>query len=369
MNNTKKDFIIKTFKLKIKNESYSWLNDAAIEVNQVWNYANEASLNAIKPIHGKPKWLSGFDLNNLTSGASKHFDKIGSETIQRVCQEYAQKRFQTKKRKLRWRCSFGPRRSLGWIPFKAASLKRKGKHLRFAGKTFRVFESHRLDNVKWKQGCFTQDAMGDWWLCLPVEVEITNNPAPNEKVGIDLGLKNTATTSDGETMQPGRYFRDTEHKIAEKQRRGHKKQAKRLHRKVKRQRADALHKFSRSVVDRYQKIVIGDVSSSKLAKTDMAKAIYDSGWYMLKTQLQYKGQQAGRSVKIVNEAYTTQACSDCGSLSGPQGRTGLVVRSWICGECGASHDRDTNAAKNILLRAEVPVSVCGNELPIKEVVI
>ena len=60
-----------------------------------------------------------------------------------------------------------------------------------------------------------------------------------------------------------------------------------------------------------------------------------------------KGQQAMRHVKVINESYTTQACSACGCLSGPTGRTGLVVREWQCGDCGASHDRDINAAINI----------------------
>ena len=122
-----------------------------------------------QPTDLKRKWLTGFDLCNLTSGAARYFERIGADTIQRVCTEYAQKRVAAKRRKLRWRVSRGARRALGWIPLKAASLKRRGKALRFCGKTFRVFESHRLEGVKWKQGCFAQDAVGDWWLCLPVD--------------------------------------------------------------------------------------------------------------------------------------------------------------------------------------------------------
>jgi hypothetical protein len=91
--------------------------------------------------------------------------------------------------KLRWRVSRGARRSLGWIPFKAASLKRKGRGVRFAGKCFRVFERERLEGVKWQAGCFAQDAVGDWWLCLPVKVEAECTIAPQEEVGIDLGIK------------------------------------------------------------------------------------------------------------------------------------------------------------------------------------
>jgi transposase len=80
----------------------------------------------------------------------------------------------------------------------------------------------------------------------------------------------------------------------------------------------------------------------------MAKSVLDSGWGMLKTQLQYKGQQAGRSVQVVSESYPTRACSSCGALTGPTGLDSLVVRRWVCGACGETHDRDVNAARNIL---------------------
>ncbi len=333
-----------------------------MEVNQVFNYCNETSFRAVTRTDLKRKWLSGFDLCSLTAGASEFFARIGADTIQRICVEYAQKRAAAKRRKLRWRVSRGARRSLGWIPFKAASLKRKGRALRFCGKTFRVFEAPRLEGVKWKQGCLAQDAVGDWWLCLPVEYEVEPNAAPEEWVGIDFGLKETAVTSEGERLESGRFYRGLEAKIAQAQRRGHKRQAKRLHRKATRRRADALHKFSRKIVDRYDYIVVGDVSSPKLAKTRMAKSVLDSGWGMLKRMLQYKGEHAGRSVAVVSERNTTRACSFCGTLSGPTGKDMLSVRHWECPKCGAGHDRDENAARNILfagLRSRA--SVRGNE--------
>jgi hypothetical protein len=74
------------------------------------------------------------------------------------------------------------------VPFKAAQLKRKGKFLRFSGKAFRVFERELLEGAIWKSGCFAQDSVGDWWLCLPVERETSQSVAPKEAVGIDLGL-------------------------------------------------------------------------------------------------------------------------------------------------------------------------------------
>src|SRR5258705_3373030 len=75
---------IRTLRLKVKAGGYAWLNAAAIEVNQVWNFANATSYKAARPFAGRPKWLTAFDLDKLTAGASKCFDRIGSATIQRV---------------------------------------------------------------------------------------------------------------------------------------------------------------------------------------------------------------------------------------------------------------------------------------------
>lgn len=354
--------ITRTLRLKIKPEAYLWLSAAAIEVNQVWNWANATSMDAAdRNRRANAKFLSGFDLCNLSAGATEYFERIGADTIQRICCEYALKRRAAKRARLSWRASRGVRRALGWVPFKAASLKRKGDSLRFAGKSFRVFDREYLGDAKWRDGCFAQDSVGDWWLCLPVTGEAESSVAPRESVGIDLGLKDIAVTSDGERLEAGRWTRRYAEKLASAQRRGHKHQAKRIHRKAARCRADALHKFSRKIVDSYQDIVVGDVSSLKLVKTRMAKSVLDSGWGMLKTQLLYKGEHAGRSVSVVNEKYTSVTCSSCGSFSGPRGVNGLIVRSWVCRECGNSHDRDVNAARNILTAGRLLRSVRGNE--------
>jgi putative transposase len=350
---------VKTLRLKVKQEAWPWLRAAAKEVNFVWNWANETSEKAIRRFNGPAKFLSPYDLHALTAGGSECFRLIRSTVILSVCTEFAQKRRTAKATRLNWRKSSGSRCSLGWVPFRGQNLLRKGNAVRLCGKTFRVFERDRLDGIKFHDGCFAEDALGQWWLCLPVDVEATDVPAPHELVGIDLGLKTTATTSDGDTLAAGTFYRSIERRIAQAQRRGHKRQAKRLHLKAKNRRADALHKFTRKIVNTYQNIRIGDVSSSWLARTHMAKSVHDAGWYMLKTQLQYKGEHAGRSVEVVNEAYTTRACSSCGQLTGPSGLRQLVVRQWTC-ECGVTHDRDVNAAKNIA-RLRYGAAVSGNE--------
>jgi putative transposase len=115
-------------------------------------------------------------------------------------------------------------------------------------------------------------------------------------------------------------------------------------------------------VNAYQNIVVGDVSTLKLAKTRMATAVLDTGWGMLRQMLLYKSEYAGRSVTVVNERNTTRACSSCGALTGPSGLRHLAVRQWVCVHCGESHDRDINAARNILSAgSRCGTSVSGNE--------
>ena len=129
--------------------------------------------------------------------------------------------------------------------------------------------------------------------------------------------------------------------------------------KVKAEAYDWLNAAATEVNQVWNYAKIGDVSSLKLAKTRMAKSVLDAGWGMLKTQLQYKGQQAGRSVIIVSERDSTRTCSR--ALTGPTGLDMLVVTTWVCSACGVTHDRDVNAARNILSAGRSPPSVSGNE--------
>ena len=112
--------VARTLRLKVKPEAAAWLNAAASEVNAVWNWANEVNAKAARPFASRPKWLSGFELNNLSAGGTEYFEKIGADTIQRVNGEYALRRRAAGRCRLRWRVSRGARRSLGWVPFKAA---------------------------------------------------------------------------------------------------------------------------------------------------------------------------------------------------------------------------------------------------------
>ena len=120
-----------------------------------------------------------------------------------------------------------------------------------------------------------------------------------------------------------------------------------------------MHKFSTELVKENAAISVGNVSSKTLIKTKMAKSTLDAGWSMFKTMLQYKSHQAGIVFEEINESHTTQTCSCCGVIpaSSPKGRAGLGIREWTCSDCGSVHDRDTNAARNILARGHSRLAV------------
>jgi IS605 OrfB family transposase len=174
-------------------------------------------------------------------------------------------------------------------------------------------------------------------------------PAATAAIGVDLGLKTCATASSGQKIE-GRFYRKLEAQLGVAQRAHKKQRVKVIHSKIANQRKDMLHKYSTALVKGNAAIFVGDVSSAKLVKTAMAKSTLDAGWSMLKTMLEYKSHQAGVVFEVVNESYTTQTCSCCGAIpaSSPKGRAGLGIREWVCSDCGSAHDRDVNAAKNIL---------------------
>lgn len=335
--------VSKTLKVRVKDRHVALLCAMAAETNHVWNFCNELSDRMIRE---RGHWMSGFDFSPYTVGASKEFEHIGSTTIQEISEEFAKKRRAAKRRKLRWRKSFGSKRSLGWVPFKARGAKWKNGQVFFAGHYFKVWDSYGLANYKFRSGCFTEDARGRWYFCVCVGVEIQPTTG-QDRIGIDLGLKTTATCSDGTELH-GRHYRELEKKLAIAQRARKKKRVQAIHAQIKNRRSDALHKFSTSLVNRCGEIYVGNVSSSKLVKTKMAKSVLDAGWSSLKVMLKYKSEYACITYKEVNEAYSTRACSECGALSGPSGLKDLGIRDWNCVDCGTQHNRDVNSAINIL---------------------
>ncbi len=320
----------KTLKLRIKDRHARVLRQMAREVNQVFNFCNETSARAIRERH---QFLSGYDLQKLTAGFSQCDGiTIGSGTVQVVCAEYASRRKQFKKTRLNWRVSNpkSSKYSLGWIPFKGGHARYKAGQIHFAGQKFGLWDSYGLAHYDLRAGSFSEDSRGRWYFNVAVEIpELVGPrwPGPTASVGIDLGLKDCATVSDGQRLE-GRWYRQHELKLAKAQRARKKQRVKAIHAQIRNQRQDALHQFSTQLVKQNAAVFVGDVASAQLVKTRMAKSTLDAGWAMFKTMLEYKCQQAGIVFEVVNESYTTQTCSCCGAIpaSSPKGRAGLGIR-------------------------------------------
>ena len=169
-------------------------------------------------------------------------------------------------------------------------------------------------------------------------------------MGIDLGLKDFASCSDGTKVDAQNIYRDAEPQMAMAQRANKKRRVKAIHAKIANRRKDFLHKLSTRLVRDNGAICVGDVSASGLAQTRMAKSVLDSGWSTFRTMLKYKCDSAAVWFDEVDERHSTQECSVCHARTGPRGLPGLAVRQWACSVCGTEHDRDTNAARNILAR-------------------
>ena len=314
----------------------------------MWDYVNKLSLRVWER---EGRFLSGYDFHPFTKGAGKAGLNLHSQTIQAIGDEYALRRKQACKTKLRWRVSGGARRSLGWIPFKPSAIRYRNGQVFFVGTPLSLWDSYDLSMYELGAGNISEDARGRWYLNVSIRIEKTPRPATGEverSVGIDLGLKDFAATSDARVITLDRHNRRLEAKLGAAQRAGKKARVRALHAKIENSRKDQLHKLSTALVKEYGAIFIGNVNASALAKTRMAKSVLDAGWSMFRTMLQYKSDHAGVWFDEVDERYSTQTFSCCNRRTGPKGREGLGIREWACPEWGAYHHRDINAAVNIL---------------------
>lgn len=334
----------KTLKVRVKDRHANQLKAMARSVNFVWNYLNGLSARSIKE---RGRFLSAYDMHPYTKGAGKALG-LHSQTLQCIASEYVTRRKQFKKAQLNWRKSGGVRRSLGWIPVNTGQSQWKNGQIFHNGSYFKVWDSYGLSQYTFRSASFNEDARGRWYF----NVVVSYAPEPSrgvKSIGIDLGCKEAATDSTGYKLT-GREYRKLEAQLGKAQRANKNKEVKTIHAKIKNRRQDALHKYSRQLVQTNAAIFVGNVSSLKLTKTKMAKSVLDAGWGQFKTMLEYKCDHAGVVFEEIDERNTTQTCSSCGSKppERPKGIAGLGIREWQCSECGVTHDRDINAAKNIL---------------------
>lgn len=191
-------------------------------------------------------------------------------------------------------------------------------------------------------------------------------------IGLDMGIKDLAITSEGEVFDNPKHAYRAKKKLAREDRSLSRKreQAKkdgrklkdcknyqkqkvkraRAHEKVKNQREDGLHKVTSTLVKNHDFVAVENLSASNLMKNHkLAFALGDVSWHSFLVKLKYKAERSGKTIQVVDRFFaSTQLCSECEEKSGPCGFSQLNVREWTCSNCGTTHDRDVNAAKNIL---------------------
>lgn len=213
---------------------------------------------------------------------------------------------------------------------------------------------------KIKSTTISQEPSGKYFVSVLVETEHVPMESTGCMVGIDLGIKDLLITSDGEKFDNVHITKKYEKKLTREQRRLSRKvkgsknwnkqriKVAKVHEKIRNTRLDNLHKISHKLISENQVIVSEDLAISNMVKNhNLAKAISDCGWYELTRQLQYKADWNGRQyIKIGRFVKSSQTCHVCGYVN--QETKYLAVREWTCPECNTYHDRDVNAAINIL---------------------
>ena len=216
----------------------------------------------------------------------------------------------------------------------------------------------------------SRDAAGRWFVSLLCEDTITPALATTDTVGLDAGITSLVTLSTGEKIANPRHERRDRARLARAQRelarkaKGSANRAKarrkvaKVHARIADRRRDFLHKLSTRLVHENQVVVIEDLTVRNLLKNGrLARAVSDAAWTDLRMMLEYKCAWYGRDLVVIDRFFpSSKLCGGCGTVAA---KLPLNVREWTCEQCGAVHDRDVNAARNILA-AGLAAAACGD---------
>ena len=235
-------------------------------------------------------------------------------------------------------------------------------------------KKHRDFEGNIKSAAISKTCDDKYYISLLVETDIKPLESTNKAIGLDLGVKDLVISSNGFKYKNHKYLSKSEDKLAREQRKlSHMKKGSnnrekqrikiaRLHRKIYNQRNDYLHKLSKHIINENQVICVEDLKVMKMSKdNDYNKSMMDASMSKLLNMLIYKASWYDRTVvKIPFDYPSSQLCSSCGYKNSTV--KDLRIRKWICPECGSIHDRDTNAARNIL-RKGIEILTKGRNCP------
>ena len=244
------------------------------------------------------------------------------------------------------------------------SIRFDGNRIKLPKVGYVKIVEHRQHEGLIKSVVVSKERSGEYYASILCEVEQPPIlPVTNKVVGIDLGLHDLIVCSDGQRVEAPSHFRKSEQRLAKRQRafsrtqkgsKGHEKarlKVARFHQKIKNQRNDFLQKLSTKLIRENQVICLEDLSVKGLERTHrLATRVTDASFAKFVSMLEYKAEWYGRKIIKIDRFYpSTQLCSGCGYKNESiKGLSGLKFREWICPECGEVHDRDLNAARNIL---------------------
>jgi IS605 OrfB family transposase len=271
-------------------------------------------------------------------------------------------------------------------------LKRRhyDQAIRFtANSRFRVLSNGRLRlpkvgdlRVRWSRELpsspssvtITLDGAGRYYASFVVQIQAAPLPWTPAQVGIDLGLTHFATLSTGEKItnplwlrQRQRALRRAQRSLSRRQKGSNnrdkqRRKVARLHARVADARRDFHHQLSARLIRENQAVVAEKLNVAALERSNLARSVHDAGWSSFVAMLEYKAALSGRRVVRIDQWHpSSQLCSTCGQRNGPKGLGALKVRTWTCLACGTEHDRDVNAALNILAAGRA-VAACGPDV-------
>ncbi|MCC9711597.1 transposase [Streptomyces sp. MNU76] len=289
----------------------------------------------------------------------------------------------------RTRAWYGEQRRVSYVQSSAALYKSRKKSRASAEYTRSAFKwrdgqltlaktAEPLD-IRWSrplpQGAepttvtVSRDGAGRWFVSMLVEDTVALAPATNAAVGLDAGISSLVTLSTGEKIANPKHERRDRTRLARAQRelsrkaKGSDNRAKarvkvaRVHARIADRRRDFLHKLSTRLVRENQTVVIEDLTVRNMLKNGrLARAVSDASWTELRSMLEYKCAWYRRELVVIDRWFpSSKLCGACGRVAA---KMPLNVREWTC-DCGAVHDRDVNAARNILA-AGLAASACGD---------